>query len=208
MKAVKKCWNYLKEFNMKEFLNRIPSKMVLPLFVAGGLAVGLGAYIIYASKAYSYLSSDPSVCINCHVMIPYYQTWSRSSHTHWAKCTDCHLPQNNIFAKAAFEVMDGAYHTTVFTLGMEPQVIRPRNASNNVIMENCIRCHTQLNTAFVKTGMITYSEAKKGKGRACWDCHTEVPHTRVSSLSSSPNAIMPSSESTVPEWLKNIMKKI
>ena len=36
----------------------------------------------------------------------------------------------------------------------EPQVIQAIDESAEVIMNNCIRCHTQLNTEFVKTGKI------------------------------------------------------
>lgn len=102
--------------------------------------------------------------------------------------------------------MDGLYHAAVFTLKEEPQVIRPRDASKEVIMNNCIRCHTQLNTEFVNTGMINYTQVQEGEGKACWDCHREVPHTVVSNLSSSPNAIVPLPQSPVPDWLKNIMR--
>ncbi len=192
---------------MKKFLSRIPSKMILPFFIAGGLLAGLGSYTIYTSRAHSYLSDEPSACINCHIMTPYYQSWNHSSHAQWTNCNDCHVPHNNVFSKYAFKAKDGLYHAAVFTVNGEPQSIRPREASNNVIMENCIRCHTQLNTEFVKTGMITYTEAKNGEGKACWDCHTQIPHTNISSLSSSPNAIVPLPESPVPDWLKNRLNK-
>lgn len=89
---------------------------------------------------------------------------------------------------------------------MEPQVIRPRDESYGVIMENCIRCHTQLNQEFVNTGMLSYADTQKGMGKACWDCHREVPHGRISNLAMSPNAIVPLPESPVPQWLKDIMK--
>ncbi len=192
---------------MKKFLNRIPGKMILPFFVVGGLLAGLGIYTLYMSRAHSYLSDDPSACINCHIMTPYYQAWNHSSHAQWANCNDCHVPHHNVFSKYTFKAMDGLYHSAVFTVNGEPQVIRPREASNNVIMENCIRCHTQLNTDFVKTGMISYTEAKNGEGKACWDCHTQIPHTNIGSLGSSPNAIVPLPESPVPDWLKKIMKE-
>ncbi len=192
---------------MKKLLNILPNKMVLPFFVAGGLLTGLGVYTLYMSRAHSYLSDDPSACINCHIMAPYYQSWNHSSHAQWANCNDCHVPHNNVVSKYAFKAMDGLYHSAVFTVHGEPQSIRPRMASNSVIMENCIRCHTQLNTEFVKTGMISYTEAKNGEGKACWDCHTQIPHTNVSSLSAAPNAIVPLPESPVPDWLKNRMKQ-
>jgi cytochrome c nitrite reductase small subunit len=54
--------------------------------------------------------------------------------------------------------------------------------------------------------MISYIEAKEGQGKACWDCHTQIPHTKVSNLNSSPGAIVPLPASPVPDWLKKIMK--
>lgn len=192
---------------MKKFLSTIPRVFIVPLFIIGGIIVGLGAYTVYMSRAHSYLSDEPAACINCHIMTPFYQSWMHSSHHLWATCNDCHVPQDNVFKKYAFKAMDGLYHSAVFTLRSEPQAIRPRNPSNNVIMDNCIRCHMELNTEFVKTGMISYTEATHGEGKACWDCHREVPHTIVSNLSSSPNAIVPLPESPVPDWLKKLMKK-
>lgn len=192
---------------MKKLLSHIPNQFILPLFIVGGIIVGLGGYTVYMSRAYSYLSDDPSACINCHIMTPYYQSWDHSSHAQWATCNDCHVPQDNMLKGYAFKAKDGLYHAAIFTLGAEPQAIRPRDESYGVIMDNCIRCHTQLNTDFVNTGMISYCDVKEGKGKACWDCHSDVPHTKISSLSSSPNAIVPLPKSPVPDWLKDRMKK-
>ncbi|MGL4852672.1 MAG: cytochrome c nitrite reductase small subunit [Phocaeicola sp.] len=190
---------------MKRFLNTIPRQFVVLLFVIGGVIIGLGGYIIYMARVHSYASDDPEACINCHIMTPYYQSWMHSSHGNWTSCNDCHVPQNSLFSKYAFKAMDGVYHSVVFTLKAEPQVIRPREASSTVIMNNCIRCHTQLNTEFVKTGMITYAEAIEGRGKACWDCHRNVPHTIVSNISSAPNVIAPMPKSPVPDWLKKVI---
>lgn len=192
---------------MKKILSYIPSRFILPLFITGGVVMGLVAYTVYMSRAYSYLSDDPAACVNCHIMAPYYQSWNHSSHAQWATCNDCHVPQDNVVSKYAFKAKDGLYHAAVFTINGEPQTIRPREESYAVIMNNCIRCHTQLNTEFVKTGMIEYCDVKEGKGKACWDCHTEIPHTKVSNLASSPNAIVPLPSSPVPDWLKDKLKK-
>ena len=192
---------------MKRILEHIPAQFILLLFILGGIIAGLGIYIIYMSRAYSYLLDEPSTCVNCHIMTPYYQSWNHSSHAQWTTCNGCHVPQNNVAEKYAFKAMDGLYHAAVFTVKKEPQTIRPRDAGLQVIMNNCIRCHTQLNTEFVQTGMITYADVKKGQGKACWDCHAHVPHTKISNLASSPNAIVPLPASPVPEWLKNMMSK-
>jgi cytochrome c nitrite reductase small subunit len=73
-------------------------------------------------------------------------------------------------------------------------------------MNNCIRCHTQLNQEFVKTGRIDYMMAKSGEGKACWDCHRNVPHGGMNSLSSTPAAegVTPLPPSPVPEWLHGL----
>ena len=51
-----------------------------------------------------------------------------------------------------------------------------------------------------------FKDTKKGEGKACWDCHTDVPHTKVSNISSSPNSLAPMPKSPVPNWLKNSIK--
>ncbi|MDD4058287.1 MAG: cytochrome c nitrite reductase small subunit [Bacteroidales bacterium] len=185
---------------------QFPKKLVLPLIVLLGAVVGVFFYLLYVARMPSYLSDDPSACVNCHIMAPYYQSWQKSSHQAWTTCNECHVPQDNFVRGYAFKAKDGLYHAAVFTARMEPQVIRPRDESYGVIMENCIRCHTQLNQEFVNTGMLSYADTQKGMGKACWDCHREVPHGRISNLAMSPNAIVPLPESPVPQWLKEIMK--
>lgn len=194
---------------MKNLFRKIslPTHWLAPAILLGGIVAGLGLYTLYMSRVHSYLSDDPSACVNCHIMTPYHQSWRHSAHAQWATCNDCHVPHDNVFKKYAFKAKDGLYHAAVFTLRAEPMAIRPRLESYQVIMDNCIRCHTQLNTAFVKTGMIHYADVEKGQGKACWDCHREVPHGRISSIASTPNApLTPLPKSPVPDWLKKAME--
>lgn len=176
-----------------------------PAMIISGAFVGLFIYTIFASRAHSYLSDDPATCINCHIMSPYYATWMHSSHGRNTTCNDCHVPHNNVFNKYFFKAKDGLRHSAVFTLRGEAQALQTIEASSKVIMDNCIRCHTQLNTEFVKTGRMGFKEIKEMNGNACWDCHRDVPHTRSRSLSSTPNARIPLPESNVPQWLDKMM---
>lgn len=189
---------------MSKILQLIPHKFIVPLCLLGGIFIGLAAYTAFQSNIFSYLSSDPSACVNCHVMAPYYATWSHSSHHIHTNCNDCHVPHPSILAKYYFKAKDGLYHAAIFTTGTEPQVLRPRTASATVIMNNCIRCHAQLNQEFVKTGMISYVDTLKGQGKVCWDCHNQVPHTKISNLASVPDAVVPylgKQTSHVADWL-------
>ncbi len=197
MKKLKNIWNEVKPRGGWKY----------PAIVITGAFVGLFIYTFFASRAYSYLSDDPATCVNCHIMGPYYATWMHSSHGKDTNCNDCHVPHNNIFNKYFFKAKDGLRHSAVFTIRGEADALQTIDASSKVIMENCIRCHTQLNTEFVKTGRMGFKDVKEMNGNACWDCHREVPHTRSRSLSSTPNARVPLPESNVPEWLNNLVNK-
>lgn len=190
----------------KEILT-LPKEFIIPIAIISGVIIGMVCYIAYMARIHSYLSDDPSACVNCHIMTPYYESWRHSSHAPWTNCNDCHVPHDNIIKKYAFKAKDGLYHSAIFTLRMEPVAIRPRDESYEVIMDNCIRCHSSLNSSCLKNTAIKYSETKEGKGKACWDCHREVPHGRMSSIHSSPNApLTPLPKSPVPKWLKDKMK--
>lgn len=186
---------------------KIPKEWILPISIVGGVIFGIGIYIAYMSRIHSYLSDDPSACVNCHIMAPYHESWRHSSHAQWANCNDCHVPHDNVIKKYAFKAKDGLMHATIFTLRAEPVAIRPREESYAVIMDNCIRCHLDLTTTCVKAGRGGYDEVLKGEVKACWDCHRQVPHGTVSSIHSAPNTpIAPLPKSPVPDWLKKAMK--
>lgn len=189
---------------MKRLLKFIipPPKWKLPVIVIVGVIVGLAMYMFRASNAASYLSDQPETCINCHVMIPQYAGWQHSSHREHAHCNDCHVPYDNFFNKYFFKAKDGIRHASMFTMRMEPEVIQIKDAGAAVVQENCKRCHLHLNSE-VSVGEYTLSHAQSGNGRVCWDCHRDVPHGGVRSLSSSPSAIVPELPSTVPDWMKS-----
>lgn len=182
-------------------------RMKVVATVISGIFVALIGLFFYALRAHSYLSDDPAACMNCHIMAPYYATWFHSSHSRHATCNDCHVPHENELRKWVFKGTDGIRHTAIFLTKGEKQVLRATPTSSQVIMNNCIRCHTQLNQELVSSGRINYMMAQAGEGKSCWDCHRNVPHGGVNSLSSTPHAIVPYPESPVPEWLKNMTTK-
>ncbi|MDR1309991.1 MAG: cytochrome c nitrite reductase small subunit [Deltaproteobacteria bacterium] len=176
-------------------------KWIWLAFGLAGLVSGLGAYTLYASRPWVYLSDEAEVCATCHVMGPYYQSWSNSSHAVWANCNDCHVPQDKLLRKWAFKATDGLYHAAVFTLRAEPQVIRPREGTFAVLQENCLRCHEPLVREFAKMSP-DYGSVRNGDKKACWDCHRETPHTRISSLGSADYGGVPLPGAPVPGWLR------
>jgi len=183
-----------------------PPKWKLPVYVSLGIFFGLGFYVLYLSKAASYLSDAPETCVNCHVMAPQYATWGHSSHREVATCNDCHVPHNNVFNKYFFKAKDGLRHASMFALRMEPEVIFILDEGKEVVHNNCVRCHSQQLTD-PKLAAKVPNHTHNTQDRVCWECHREVPHGRVNSLSSVPNARVPLPESPVPDWLKEYLKE-
>jgi len=179
-----------------------PERWRIPVVILLGIIFGLGCYVVYISNAVSYLSDDPKVCVNCHVMYPQYATWERGSHRRVATCNDCHVPQDNFIRKYWFKANDGLRHATYFTMRWEPQVIQIKEAGKNAVQENCIRCHTNL-VHPIGLRAINNKSVQDQTEKYCWDCHRETPHGRVHSLSSTPYASVPQLKPSIPEWLKN-----
>ena len=189
-----------------EFISKIvpPRNWRFPVLIIAGIFTGLFFFLFYISKAHSYLSDESKTCVNCHIMAPQYATWSHGSHRKYANCNDCHVPHNNVLNKYFFKAKDGMRHASMFALRLEPQVIFIHRAGQEVVHQNCIRCHSKL---LLNPKLVSSVENQKvhATDRLCWECHREVPHGRVHSLSSNPHAMVPLPESPVPAWLKEYL---
>ena len=183
-----------------------PQRWKIPVIVLLGSITGLGALTIQLSNAPSYLSDEPSTCVNCHVMYPQYASWFHSSHREAANCNDCHVPHNNVANKYYFKAMDGLRHSYMFTFRLEPQVIRIKEAGQNVVQENCKRCHADL-VSMVSLTEVTAKNSRTGKGHRCYDCHRNTPHGEVNSLASYPSCLIPRLESVSPKWLNDYLRQ-
>ena len=180
------------------------------LLVVAGVVCGLGGLFMYLLRAHTYfIGDDPAACVNCHIMTPYYASWSHSSHGRDATCNDCHVPHQNFALKYGFKALDGLKHTAYFVTHAERQAPMAEELTGQVVMDNYIRCHTQLNQEFVKTGRMGYMKQRAQGGKVCWDCHRNVPHGGMNSLTSTPNAesATPLPPSPVPDWLQGMLAK-
>jgi cytochrome c nitrite reductase small subunit len=186
----------------------LPSyRMKVSAIIVFGILSGMGVLFLYTLRAHTYLANDPSACMNCHVMGPYYDSWHHSSHSRDATCNDCHVPHKTIAGYWLFKATDGAHHVYKFVTHQERNAIIASDGTREVIMGNCIRCHKQLVTEAIKDGRSDYMMTKVGEGKACWDCHRMTPHGQCRSLSSTPVGNLPYPDSPVPNWLRKIMKR-
>ena len=49
-------------------LSSLPGLLALSILL--GVPAGVGAFTFVYAKGFSYMSSDPRACVNCHVMKP------------------------------------------------------------------------------------------------------------------------------------------
>jgi cytochrome c nitrite reductase small subunit len=190
---------------MKRFFRfLIPTgRWKIPVIVLLGILTGFVFFLFHLSRIPSYLTNDPSACVNCHIMAPYYATWNHGSHREVATCNDCHVPHNNFINAYYFKAKDGLRHATIFSLRREPQVIFIREPGRRVVNDNCIKCH-QKTISLICDELCGY-DIKDNKERTCWECHSEIPHGSVNSLSSVPYARVPLPSSPVPDWLDKLL---
>jgi cytochrome c nitrite reductase small subunit len=178
-----------------------PPQWRFGVIVLVGIGVGFVLLTLHLGRATSYLSNEPSACVNCHVMAPQFATWEKGSHGRVATCNDCHIPHNNIISSFLFKASDGIRHSYVFTFRLEPQVIRIKQTGKDVVQQNCIRCHqNQLHPISLRA--ISGKSIIGEKDVYCWDCHRQTPHGRVNSLTSAPYARVPQLSSPIPSWME------
>jgi cytochrome c nitrite reductase small subunit len=147
----------------------------LLLAVLVGLLLGIGGYTFLYAEALSYMSDDPEVCINCHIMQSQYDSWQKSSHHAVAVCVDCHLPHDFV-GKYIAKADNGWHHSKGFTLQdfHEPIMIKAPNA--RILQDNCLACHEDIVHELV-VGVNGPAEEVR-----CVHCHVTVGHGEVTGL--------------------------
>ena len=146
-----------------------------------GLLAGAGGYTFVIAHGGSYMSDDPAVCVNCHIMREQFDGWQHASHHGFATCNDCHLPHDNVLHKLFVKASNGYHHSAAFTLQnfVEPIRIKPGNAK--VLEANCLRCHAELTTEITAHGTLGVpTDPRQGADLyGCVRCHQAVGHGPV-----------------------------
>jgi cytochrome c nitrite reductase small subunit len=159
----------------KKGVGRSMPKSVGILSILIGVLLGVGGYTFLYAEGFSYMSDDPEVCINCHIMQPQYDSWQKASHHAVAVCVDCHLP-HDFFGKYIAKAENGWHHSKGFTLQNfhEPIMIKTPNA--RILQENCLACHEDLVHELVIGVNGSADEVQ------CVHCHVTVGHGETTGL--------------------------
>ncbi|MBS1109814.1 MAG: cytochrome c-type protein [Anaeromyxobacteraceae bacterium] len=143
----------------------VPGFTALAVALLVGGAAGIGGYTFLYAKGDSYLTDDPRACANCHVMQGHYDAWAKGPHHAAATCNDCHTPANPV-GKYFVKALNGYSHSSAFTSGDYPDVIRIKGRSRDVVEAQCRHCHADMIAAM------------GGDGVECTSCHASVGHLK------------------------------
>lgn len=143
--------------------------LALITFAMLGILIGVGGYTFYYARGASYLSDDPNACANCHVMREQLASWEKSSHRAVATCNACHTP-HNLVGKYATKLENGYRHSAAFTLQNWHDPIRMREASAQIVLNNCQDCHGQM------VSQLPEHLVDPTSSITCITCHRSVGH--------------------------------
>jgi cytochrome c nitrite reductase small subunit len=145
--------------------------MKIPILIGIVALVAVAAVGLYVTDFTAYLGNNPATCNNCHVMDYVYEGWYHAGHAEWTTCNDCHTP-HALIPKYFVKAKSGYHHVTAFVFGNIPDAIRAKEASREVVQENCIRCHSEtVSNLDWETGYTSHDPQ-----RFCFECHRSVAH--------------------------------
>jgi cytochrome c nitrite reductase small subunit len=148
-------------------LRGVRARYVIVLGVAMGVLLGVGGYTFIYARGASYLTDDPTACVNCHVMRDQYSGWITSSHRSVAVCNDCHAP-HDFFGKYTTKALNGFWHSFYFTTGGFTDPIRITGRNLRVTEGTCRECHQDL--------VRSMAPSRDGSSISCTSCHRDVGH--------------------------------
>lgn len=144
-----------------------------------GAMIGLGGFTFVYARGYSYMSDDPEVCGNCHVMDEHVSSFSKSSHAGVAVCNDCHTP-HDLVGKYTVKAKNGFWHSFYFTTGTYPYPLRITEGNHEVTEEACRYCHERLVETIDHSPVQGREEGVEVEGEGepftCTRCHRYVGH--------------------------------
>ncbi|MCZ7382800.1 MAG: cytochrome c3 family protein [Candidatus Methanoperedens sp.] len=172
--------NY-KEINKlknSEVMNNISLKAAIKAWISAhklpiiiSLVVLLAAGVVITEKLLT-ITENPDFCgKNCHIMRPYYDSWSISAHKDIA-CINCHYEPglighikgkiNGLMQMYSYETSSGDTSDPLFA---------------KVLDKNCLICHeTRIYSPNINFNGVNFSHSNHPVSVTCTNCHSDVKH--------------------------------
>lgn len=148
----------------KKRKRKVGNRSILLIFI--GVFAGI---VLFAGTSEGIKYTDTAAfCSSCHVAEDAHDSFAESNHA-TLSCNDCHVPNNNIVSKLMYKGKSalGHVYTSTFATDDIPDVLHATKSSQEVVNENCIRCHAPT------LENIEHHDVHEG---SCIDCHRQVPH--------------------------------
>ena len=150
------------------------TRTLVVLTILFGILVGVGSFTFLYGEGLSYFSTDPTACMNCHIMRPQFDSWQKSSHHTAARCVDCHLPHDFV-GKYIAKADNGYRHSWAFTFQDFHEPIMMTAKNSRILQDNCVNCH----------GSLMHQQIMRAHGTEevqCVHCHRSVGHGAMTGL--------------------------
>lgn len=131
-------------------------------------------------------TSGNEFCDNCHVMQPFIKTYARSSHSGInpdsvsVKCTDCHLPQDNILSHVTVKGWKGTRE--VFVNTVYDTIVFNSRREDFTYDSGCISCHDLTEVDTKNQYAKTEHDFMRSEDISCVTCHKHVGHIGTNPL--------------------------
>jgi cytochrome c nitrite reductase small subunit len=134
-----------------------------------GTLLRVGAFTLHYGEGLSYFSTDPTACMNCHIMTPQFNSWQSMQPSHG-------LPHDFI-GKYIAKAENGWNHSKAFTTQDFHEPIQINEKNSQILQDNCLACHSQ----FVDDLVHSSNTGELGAVR-CIHCHRSVGHGEKTGL--------------------------
>lgn len=140
------------------------------LGLIGGMLVAVG---LVAMATAVEVTSRPQFCGSCHVMTPYYKSWTESTH-HNVPCVECHIaPGMTAEVRKKYEAISMVARYFTGTYGTKPWA--------EIEDAACLRCHErrllagkELFKGVLFDHRAHLSGMRRGKTLRCTSCHSQI----------------------------------
>ena len=142
----------------------------IPLIAAMtlGSLIGVGGFTFIYARGYSYVSNDPAVCANCHIMENHYRAWMKSS-TAPSRCATTAIPRPAWCRSTRPRRSTGSTIRSPSRPAGFPSRSRITPRNSEVTEKACRKCHDDIVNAI--------EGPDPGTNRlSCIRCHATVGH--------------------------------
>ncbi|VVB93445.1 Cytochrome c3 [uncultured archaeon] len=142
----------------------------LPIIIS--LIVLISTSVVISEKVLE-ITESPAFCgKNCHIMRPYYDSWSASAHSD-VRCVECHYEPGLIGHLKG--KINGLLQFYEYETSPESAFSAP---SAKVSDENCLVCHEKrIYSSDTNFNGVNFSHSSHPISMTCTTCHSDVKHT-------------------------------